>query len=371
MTLLSRSKTVLPTHSKGVSAIFKRVLSERNINVAFGCEVKDVADGTISCTNGMTFDFDECVWCTQGRAQPWIKECGFETDKDGFLAVDTFLESVNTPDVFAAGDVASIVGHPRPKAGVFAVMAGMPLSLNLKKRLEGGLFVTVGPDQNNPPGNAGDQYLPQSEFLGLIGTGDGGCVASKGQMAVESRAFWDLKDWIDRKWMWNYTVGLPDMEEMMAELEANKPLSRVALAAGKDALAMLEETPMRCGGCGAKVGGVTLSNAMGRLQDYMQPVHTRDEVVVGLDSPDDCAVVETGNVLGVHTVDFFRGFYEDPYTFGIIAANHSLSDCHAMGCDAVSVSQGCNATPPPRHPGAPLLRRPAFPSLHLAPRPLP
>ena len=39
----------------------------------------------------------------------------------------------------------------------------------------------------------------------------------------------------------------------MAEIEAAKPTPRVALAAGKDALAMLEETPMRCGGCGAKV----------------------------------------------------------------------------------------------------------------------
>lgn len=30
-------------------------------------------------------------------------------------------------------------------------------------------------------------------------------------------------------------------------------------------------------------------------------------------------------------MDFFRAPLSDPYTFGMIAANHALSDCHAMG----------------------------------------
>ena len=32
----------------------------------------------------------------------------------------------------------------------------------------------------------------------------------------------------------------------------------------------------------------------------------------------------------IHAVDFFRSFIDDPYIFGRIAANHALSDCHAM-----------------------------------------
>lgn len=35
--------------------------------------------------------------------------------------VNDFLESTNTPGVFAVGDCAHMVNHPRPKAGVFAV----------------------------------------------------------------------------------------------------------------------------------------------------------------------------------------------------------------------------------------------------------
>ena len=64
----------------------------------------------------------------------------------------------------------------------------------------------------------------------------------------------------------------------------------------------------------------------------------KNKVLVGLDSPDDCAVVaaDTQGRAAVHTVDFFRSFIKDAYTFGKIAANHALSDCHAMCAEATT-----------------------------------
>lgn len=43
----------------------------------------------------------------------------------------------------------------------------------------------------------------------------------------------------------------------------------------------------------------------------------------------------------MHTIDYFRSFVSDPYLFGQIAAQHSLSDAFAMNADPVSALALC------------------------------
>ena len=58
-----------------------------------------------------------------------------------------------------------------------------------------------------------------------------------------------------------------------------------------------------------KVGATTLSRVMRRLD-----VPTRAEVEVGIESPDDAAVVRVPDGMrSVLTVDYFRAFVDDPY----------------------------------------------------------
>ena len=87
------------------------------------------------------------------------------------------------------------------------------------------------------------------------------------------------------------------------------------------------EDPMRCGGCAAKVPAAVLGRVMAQLQPGAS-----DTVTIGLDSPDDAALISfPGAPPLLQTVDFFRAMVDDPYLFGRIAATHALGDIYAMG----------------------------------------
>ena len=193
-------------------------------------------------------------------------------------------------------------------------------------------------------------HEPQKEFLGLISTGNKYAIASRGGQALEGDFLWRLKDEIDRNWMSMYQK-LPSMEDMDEDMEdstgatAQRPSIPPILAGrakGSEALTAFMEAPMRCGGCGAKVGQRTLTRVLDTV--YQRRVlKTEFEGKNGASDhpkkidPDDAAIVllpKTGGGAMIQTIDFFRSFISDPFIFGKIAAVHALSDCHAMGAGA-------------------------------------
>lgn len=181
---------LLPTNNRKVARIFKRVLTERCVELHLDSNVVAVESGRVHCAGGATIPLDEIIWVTQAGGVPWLKASGFACDPDGFVYVRDTLQTVTDPDVFAAGDVAAVENHPRPKAGVFAVRQGKPLIRNLRLALSG--------ERPKP-------FVPQTKFLSLISTGDKYAVASRGQCAAEGRWLWTLKDWIDRRFMRKYS----------------------------------------------------------------------------------------------------------------------------------------------------------------------
>jgi len=332
--LLTRGDSILGSHSQGVRLCMLKVLEERQITIISGCEAlgasKPHPDSTqqfLECRFADTqkiqcLPYDECVWCTQASAPKFLATSGLKYEENGgFVLIDEYQRcslaknNITLDHVFAAGDCASVQGHPRPKAGVFAVMAGMALFENIQN-------ATMNAKKPK-------RHIPQSSFLGLIGTGDGSCIASRGELAFEANWLWSLKDWIDRKWMWQYSGGLPDLDLAEEKIEG-------AFQSSLKALDILKRSPMRCGGCGAKVGANTLSRALASLPPS-PIVHSNDiQILVGVNEPDDGAVVKYQATTLVHSIDFFRNFLTDPYLLGRVAANHALSDCEAMGAKPIT-----------------------------------
>ena len=319
--LLTAGDTILPTHNPSVRARFARVLQKRQIDVHHRAEVSQVLPGCLLTKDGRTFDADETLWVTQASGPEWLQRTGLALDAQGFVQVTETLQTVSDPKIFAAGDVASFGTRPLEKAGVFAVRMGPPLAKNLRLSLRGQPLVA---------------YTPQRSWLALISTGDRYAVASRGALGFAGAWVWTWKDWIDRRFMRQFT----ELPAMAPGTAASAAPTSLALSA-EESLQAISAIAMRCGGCGAKVGASILSRALGSLQ----PVE-RDDVLIGLHAPDDAAVVRVppGKAM-VHTVDFFRSFIDDPYLFGKVAANHALGDIFAMGAEPQSAT--AVATVPP------------------------
>lgn len=299
LTLVSDS-SILESHNPRVSDAFRRVLAEKGITLHEHCKVTEIDSCSIQCASGISIESDAVLMATDAAPPDWLRNTGLALDANGFLAVGPTLQILNDPDVFAAGDCAGLVETPRPKAGVFAVRAGPRLADNLRRRARGEPLRL---------------WRPQHHHLALISTGERYAIASRGWFKAEGAWLWTLKDWIDRRWMRTYQ----DVEKLTKRMSAARSSVRSDDTSSDE---------MRCGGCAAKVGPGPLSRALSRLP----PPLSDDSVTVGLDTPDDAAVVlpPRGRQL-VQTVDLFRAFIDDSFAFGEIAANHALNDIFAMG----------------------------------------
>lgn len=89
----------------------------------------------------------------------------------------------------------------------------------------------------------------------------------------------------------------------------------------------------RGGGCACKIPPGELDDLLaGLVGPAGLPAVSAARLLVGLDTGDDAAVVDTGTGCAVVlTADFFTPVVDDAYDFGRIAAANALSDIYAMG----------------------------------------
>ncbi|MCB0359365.1 MAG: selenide, water dikinase SelD, partial [Bdellovibrionales bacterium] len=212
------------------------------------------------------------------------------------------LQSSSQPFVFAAGDVASRLGQPRPKAGVYAVREGTPLAHNIR---------AFAHDQPLRP------YRAQRRALSIIGSGGEEGILIWGPLAVRSAWCWPLKDFIDRRFMRRFAPLPPP--------------------AGEDQ--GLDGQRMRCNGCAAKIGANSLRTTLALVRNELEQTGAKPSVL------DDALGQDDASRMAVHSetewfqsVDYLPQLVSDPYLFGKIAALHALNDLYAMGAIPTSGS---------------------------------
>ena len=182
LSLVTGGTPPLPGYPASVQAHALRALKRLGVTV-FEDSCAAIEAGHVLLGGGARLACDAPVLATGASAPKWLAGSGLSLDEQGFINTGTTLQSASHPQVFAAGDVASRSDAPRPRSGVYAVRAGPPLALNLRRFMAGGELAP---------------HLPQRRALNLLSCGERRAIASWGSWSAEGRWVWWWKDRIDR-----------------------------------------------------------------------------------------------------------------------------------------------------------------------------
>jgi selenide,water dikinase len=166
----------------------RAVSALRRVGVDYraGMPVDAIEPGPVVVSGASSQAFDAVLLTTGAAAAPWLREAGITTDERGFVLVDDGLRSLSHPEVFAAGDCATLRNAPHPKSGVYSVRHGDVLDENLRN------VVARAPLA---------RYVPQAKALVLISCGGKYAIAERGSWTAEGAWVWRWKNWIDRRWL--------------------------------------------------------------------------------------------------------------------------------------------------------------------------
>ena len=234
--LFSRSERLLPTAPEAASIHMQKALAKSQITLHQNMAVREITQNSVITEDGHKTPAAHIFVVTAARPANWISNLALSHCEAGYIQVRPTLQTIEYDNVFAAGDVASMVGEPREKAGVFAVRAGPYLAFNLRSYIE-----------QTPL----KSFSPQTRYLALIGLGGKNALALRGNFVAQGAFWWHLKNWIDRRFMQKFN-NLPEM--------VTPPTSMPAYA--KKLTDKTVQDVFECAGCGAKAGADILRDAL-------------------------------------------------------------------------------------------------------------
>jgi NADH dehydrogenase len=144
--LLEGSPRVLAVYPPDLSASAQRQLEKLGVEVRTNTRVETITEGQV-VAGGLTIKAENIVWGAGVAAVPLAKQLGAEQDKAGRVKVLPDCSIPGHPEVFAIGDLMSLVdakGVTVPGVAQGAIQTGTHVAKILKRELRGEKFSPAG-----------------------------------------------------------------------------------------------------------------------------------------------------------------------------------------------------------------------------------
>ena len=274
--LLSKNSSVLNQFNKKAEFIAKNTLKNCNVKFLNYAEVVMVTSNYVLLKDGRKIYCRLPILATNSGPLDLLRKSDLPLTKNGSILIESNLLVSGYNNIFSTGDISEIKAYNMPKAGVFAVKQGKILVKNIKK-----LYLQ----------KKLSQYKPQKYFLSIIGLQNNRALAIKSIFSIKGQLIWNIKKYIDKKFIEKYTLYNKDNYPQDNQIEP-----------------VLNQ--MQCKGCGSKIP-----------QSILNSVFEENTIKGSLDAD---KVPNTKNIF--QTTDIISSIVSDPFELGNISAKHALND---------------------------------------------
>jgi NADH:ubiquinone reductase (H+-translocating) len=139
--LVEAGNTILAGSSPQLVARATDILRELRVDVRTNTAVAAAMPNGFRIKSGEVIQGGVFIWAGGVKAPELVRGSGLPVGYNGRVKVDEYLRAIDHPDIFVAGDLASVVdaetGHALPVLAQVAVQEGASVAGNLRATIEG------------------------------------------------------------------------------------------------------------------------------------------------------------------------------------------------------------------------------------------
>ena len=139
--LVEAGPTILAGSSPQLIGKATRILADLGVRVRTNAAIAAATDEGFQLKDGQLVEGGVFVWAGGVKAPELVADSGLPTGHNGRVKVDQYLRVLDHPEIYVAGDLASVVdprtGHVLPPLAQVALEEGETVARNLDAELEG------------------------------------------------------------------------------------------------------------------------------------------------------------------------------------------------------------------------------------------